>query len=171
VRGNFGEKARISCQAYEVDSKQAVYLPVPLNDTRRGPPGSEVTMLRVPSRGPEIAGLHVTEMVQLAPAAKLWPQLLVSAKSIPEVRISPICNSPLPPLVMVMIWGGLTVSTGSGGKVMAGGVILRADGDDCAEASTVSRGKLAPTGSAPTTRSATVSHLFNRRSLIIENPL
>jgi hypothetical protein len=61
----------------QVQTQRAIslYLPVPVSETKRGPPGSEVTMLMVPRRGPVIAGLKVTAMVQLAPVAKLVPQV------------------------------------------------------------------------------------------------
>jgi hypothetical protein len=120
-------------------------------------------MLTVPRRGPEIAGLQVTEMVQLAPAARLAPQVLVSAKSMPEVRMSRICKSALPLLVMVMVWGEPTVSTGCGWNVRAAGVTVSVEaGGDCGEARTVSRGK--PTPMSRATPSPLVSHPFNRSS-------
>ena len=91
-------------------------------------------MLTVPRRGPEMAGLQAMALVQLAPAARFVPQVLVSAKSMPEVRMSLICKSALPLLVIIMVWGGLSVSTGCGGNVMAAGVILSVGvGSDCGE--------------------------------------
>jgi hypothetical protein len=47
----------------------------------------------------------------------------------PEVRISLICNVARPELVMVTVWGGLTVSTGCAEKVMVAGAILSVGAD------------------------------------------
>ena len=63
-------------------------------------------------RVPVAAGLKMTLMVQLAPAATLAPQLLVSAKSLafrPETAILLTVKVALPELVKVVSWAVLVV--------------------------------------------------------------
>ena len=79
------------------------YSPVPVKGTNLGLAGSEVTMLMVPRRKPGIAGLKVTAMVQLAPAATLGPQVLLWSKSMPETKISLTCKLAEPLSVSVMV--------------------------------------------------------------------
>jgi len=59
-------------------------------------------MLRVPVRVPPAAGLKVTEMVQLAPALTLLPQVLVWEKS-PFVVMPDMVSEVLPVLVSVTV--------------------------------------------------------------------
>jgi len=69
-------------------------------------------MTTVPMRGPVIAGLKVTSMVQLAPGARLPWQLSFSEKSIPEAVMSRIVTLVLPTLASVAVLGWLLVPTG-----------------------------------------------------------
>lgn len=45
-------------------------------------------MMIVPSLGPVIAGVNVTSIVQFPPGGKLFLQVSVSVKSMPEARMS-----------------------------------------------------------------------------------
>ena len=67
-------------------------------------------IVRVPVRVPVAVGLKVTEMLQLAPAATLVPQVLVSAKS-PEAAIEVIESDAWPELVSVTDWAVLVEPT------------------------------------------------------------
>jgi hypothetical protein len=65
-------------------------------------------------RVPVAAGLKVTLMVQLAPAATLDPQLFVSAKSLelaPESAMLLRLKSAFPELVKVTTWAAVAVPT------------------------------------------------------------
>ena len=53
--------------------------PVPLSETTCGLEVAVSIIVRVPARDPAAAGVNVTEMVQLAPAARVWAQLFVAA--------------------------------------------------------------------------------------------
>src|SRR2546425_2232068 len=57
---------------------------------------------------PVAVGLKVTVMVQLAPAVRLLPQLLVWAKS-PLAAMLAMFNTAVPLLVSVDVWDGLVV--------------------------------------------------------------
>jgi len=67
-------------------------------------------MVRVPYRAPPVVGVKVTLSVQLSPAGKLPPQLLVRAKS-PLVVISPKSSTPLPGLDTVTVCAALVEPT------------------------------------------------------------
>jgi hypothetical protein len=70
----------------------ALAAPVPLNPTVCGDPLALSVTVRFPVLLPEAVGLNVTDMVQLAPAATLVPQVFVSAKS-PEIVIEEILRA------------------------------------------------------------------------------
>ena len=63
--------------------------PMPLRETVCGPPGASSVTESVPLRVPEVVGVKVTLMVQVAPEARLETQLLLSPKllltAIPEM--------------------------------------------------------------------------------------
>ena len=59
-------------------------------------------MVRAPERLPAAVGVKVTEMVQFAPAAKLDPQVLVSAKS-PDAMMELMESAPDPEFVSVTV--------------------------------------------------------------------
>ena len=64
-------------------------------------------MVSVPVCVPELVGLKVTLIAQLAPTAKEPPQLSVSANC-PEAAAPPMLTAPLPVLVTVTICEALT---------------------------------------------------------------
>jgi hypothetical protein len=79
--------------------------PVPERGTVWGLPTALSATMTAAVRVPAAAGLKVTLMVQLAPAATLAPQLLVWAKSLafaPETATLVTFRSPLPVLVRVI---------------------------------------------------------------------
>ena len=61
----------------EGDTVSVAYAPVPLNETVCEPPEALSVMVSVAARVPEAAGVKLTEIVQLAPPAKLLPQVLL----------------------------------------------------------------------------------------------
>ena len=63
-----------------------------------------------PARGPDAVGVNVTAMVQLAPLARLVPQLVVSAKS-PLAMMLVMFRTAPPVLVRITFCGGLVVLT------------------------------------------------------------
>ena len=69
-----------------------------------------VTTVTLPFLVPTEGGVKVTLTVQLAPAAKLLPQLLVWAKSPFAVMLVIVMES-LPVLLKVTGWAGLVVLT------------------------------------------------------------
>ena len=74
--------------------------PVPLNDTVCGLAAALSVNVIAPVSVPAAVGVKVTEMVQLALAAKLEPQVLVWAK-LPEAAMPLIESAPVPVLVKV----------------------------------------------------------------------
>ena len=64
----------------------------------------------MPVRVPLDVGVNVTEIEQLAPAARLDPQLCVSAKS-PDVVIELMFKAPLPEFDSVMVLAAAVVPT------------------------------------------------------------
>jgi len=67
-------------------------------------------MLRLPVLVPVAFGLKVTEIVQLAPALRLVPQVLVWEKSVKAVMLK-IVSETLPVLVSLTVWAALLVPT------------------------------------------------------------
>jgi hypothetical protein len=103
----------------ESDGPGAV--PVPERLTLVGPFGSLVAMVSVPLRDPLAAGEKVTLIVQLAPAARLVPQLFVCAKS-PLTAIELIDADAFPVLCTVTVCAALVVPTLWLGNVRLDGV-------------------------------------------------
>jgi hypothetical protein len=62
-------------------------------------------MMRVPSLGPVTAGVNVTSIVQFAPGGKLPLHESVSAKSMPEARMSRMRMVELVVLVRMTVLG------------------------------------------------------------------
>lgn len=73
-------------------------------------------IVTVPVRVPAVVGVKVTEIVQLAPAATLVPQLCVSAKS-PEAAIDAMVRAALPELVSFTVCAALVVPSVCEAKV------------------------------------------------------
>jgi hypothetical protein len=81
-------------------------VPVPARLTDCGLPAALSVRLRAAVRDPLTAGLKVTLIVQLAPAATLDPQLLVSEKSLESVPVIPMLvmlKAALPVLLRVTV--------------------------------------------------------------------
>ena len=104
----------------ESDGPGAV--PVPERLTLVGPFGSLVAMVSVPLRDPLAAGEKVTLIMQLAPAARLVPQLFVCAKS-PVAEINETVTPLVPLFVTVTARAELVVPTVCDPKSIAVGVV------------------------------------------------
>ena len=81
-----------------------VEMPVPERLTDWGLPVALSVMARAAERLPAAAGVNLTPMVQLAPAATVVPQLLLWAKSaalVPKTAMLEIFNAELPELLRV----------------------------------------------------------------------
>jgi hypothetical protein len=94
--------------------------------------GAEPRTLRLVVRVPAALGVNVTLIVQLAPAAKLAPQVLVCAKSVvfPPVNPMLVISSELLVSVLVSVTGcaALVVPTVGTAKVSAGDRVADAEG-------------------------------------------
>ena len=84
--------------------------PVPVSDTFCGLLEAESVSVSVPVRVPPAVGVKVTLTVQLAPAARLLPQLLVCEKS-PLVVMELNVTAPAVSLVAVTVWAALLAPT------------------------------------------------------------
>ena len=83
-----------------------------MSGTVSGLPEILFAMFRLPARLPNAAGVKVTLMEQLAPAAPLPTQLLVSAKSeaLAPLKVMPVMSSVVDWLfVNVTVWDPLVV--------------------------------------------------------------
>src|SRR5579863_8198268 len=81
-------------------------VPVPVSETVCGLPAALSATDTLAVRVPELAGLKVTLMVQLAPAATEVPQVLVSEKSellVPVMLIDVMLTALFPSLVRVTL--------------------------------------------------------------------
>jgi hypothetical protein len=105
-------KVRLAGESVTAGAPAPAAVPVPLKATVCGEPAALSVMVRVPVRAPLAAGVNVTEMVQLAPAATLDPQFWVSAKS-PDAEMELIANAAEPEFVSVTVWAALLDPTGS----------------------------------------------------------
>ena len=83
-------------------------VPLRATDTKPGAPLS--LMVTEPVSVPAAFGVNVTLMLQLAPAARLAPQLLVSAKA-PETLMLVMLNAAVPVLLRVTFCAALVVET------------------------------------------------------------
>ena len=84
------------------DAERATEDPVPVKATPWGEPEALSVMVRVLVRLPAAVGVKVTEMVQFAAAARLDPQVFVSAKS-PDAMIELMESAPDPEFVSITI--------------------------------------------------------------------
>ncbi len=81
-------------------------MPVPVSEAVCGLPGSESLTEIAATRVPAAVGLKLTLIVQLAPAAKLAPQVVVLVKSpafAPVMEILLIVTVVMPTLVSVVV--------------------------------------------------------------------
>src|SRR5437868_14330879 len=95
--------------------------PVPVSDTFCGLLEAESVRVSVPVRVPPAVGVKVTLTVQLAPAARLLPQLLLCEKS-PLVVMELNVTAPAVSLVAVTVWGALRAPTFCEANVSMAGV-------------------------------------------------
>jgi len=102
--------------------------PVPLAVTVWGDPVALSVTATVALRAPVAVGLNVTEIVQVAPAATLVPQLVVSGKSplLPDMEILLIVSGAVPVLFRVTVWALLAEPTLVLGKLRVAGVSFAA---------------------------------------------
>lgn len=96
-------------------------VPVPVSETDCGEPAALSIMASVPRLVPIAVGVNVTEIVQLAPAATLAPQVFVSAKS-PEAAIEVIFKAAASELVSITVCAVLVVPSVCEAKVRLAGV-------------------------------------------------
>ncbi len=104
-------------------------VPVPEKVTDCGLPVALSVRVRAAVKDPLAAGVKVTLIVQLAPAATLAPQLLVCAKSlglVPVMAILVMLKAALPVLFRVTDWAALEVPTAWLAKVRLAGERLAA---------------------------------------------
>jgi hypothetical protein len=106
-------------------------VPVPVSRPVRGLPGALSFTVNVSILGPVAVGVNVTSIVQLAPAPRLLPQLLVWANS-PVVAMLLIVADELVLLVSVTTCAALGMPTGwlpkarsKGNMVIVGGSCQR----------------------------------------------
>jgi hypothetical protein len=81
VVGALGPPTGWSGNAYCVGvtvTRLPLLTPLPLSATVRGDPVPLSVIVNVPAAGPGTVGVYATVMVQLAPAARLVPQVFVS---------------------------------------------------------------------------------------------
>lgn len=90
--------------------------------------GSEAVITTVPMRGPLIAGLKVTSIVQFAPGARLPWHWSFSEKSMPDAVMSRMVTGLFPTLASVAVIGWLLSPTGWVPKSILGGVRVTEDG-------------------------------------------
>jgi len=98
--------------------------PSPESVTVCGLPLAFELMVSEAVRVPVAFGLNVTETTQLAPGARVLPQLLVWSNSVAFVpmRVMVVMFSVSPPVfVSVTVWAALVVFSNCGAKVSAGG--------------------------------------------------
>jgi hypothetical protein len=103
---------------------------VPLSDTCCGLAAALSVNVIAPVSVPAAVGVKVTEMAQLALAARLVPQVLVWAK-LPEAAIPPIERAPVPEFFKVIVWAALVVATVWLAKVKLAADKLTAGVDAC----------------------------------------
>ncbi len=87
-------------------------VPVPLSDADCGEPEAlSVTVIAAVS-APATCGVKVTEMMQLALAARVAPQVLVWLNALaltPVIAMLPTLSAALPGLESVIVWGAEVV--------------------------------------------------------------
>lgn len=91
-------------------------VPVPLKLTVCGESPALSVIVNVPVRLPADVGVKVTEIVQLAPAATLLPQVLTSAKS-PDALMEAMERDAVPEFVSVIVRAALVEPVACASKV------------------------------------------------------
>ena len=105
-------------------------VPVPVNVTTWGLPGSESVMISVPARANAAFGAKVTLTRQFAPAARAVPQVVVNAKSpgfAPPMAIPAMLSDVVPLLVTVTLLAALVVPIRRVAKVSDTGETVTAE--------------------------------------------
>src|SRR4051794_15847999 len=100
-------------------------MPAPASATLCAPTASDAV------RGPVAPGMKVTRTAQLAPAASVASQVVVSVKSdafVPETAIAPSVAVDDPPFVTVTVEGALAVPTLCAPKSAVAGLTVTAAG-------------------------------------------
>lgn len=90
--------------------------PVPFNAIVCGLPGALSVIVIAPESVPRAPGVNMTVIVQLAPAARLLPQLFDWAK-LPFTAMLVMVKAALPVLLTVTVCGALVVPTACAGNV------------------------------------------------------
>lgn len=104
----------VSCNADNDAPGEPAGTPVPVNDTELLAGVALWAIVSVPLRLPAAVGANDTEIVQLADAARLLPEvqvLLPTAKSLPAIAVVPSTNAALPVLVSVTVCAAAVVPT------------------------------------------------------------
>jgi hypothetical protein len=91
--------------------------PVPVTFITCGPPGALSTMEIAPAVTPAVVAVYATVIVQLAPAARLEPQVFVSVKVEGVTAILVIDNFVLFSFVTVTVSEPVEIPSGAPGKV------------------------------------------------------
>ena len=97
---------RLPKERLEGETPANEVVPVPERLTVCGLPVALSAILTIAARSPDVVGLKVTLIVQLEPAPKLDPQLLLWTKSLalaPEAAMLVTFNDALPELVRVTV--------------------------------------------------------------------
>lgn len=128
--------------------------PVPVSATDSGLFDALLVTVSVPVAEPEAVGVNVTETVQLAPAARVLPQVLVCANG-PVVATAEMSAVAPPPLVTVVVCAALVEPTVVLPNVSSAG---DADSDGVA-------------GVVPVPVSETVSGLFDALLVTVRVPV
>jgi hypothetical protein len=98
----------------------ALLTPVPLNATVRGDPVPLSVMVNEPVTAPATVGVYTTAMVQLAPAARLAPQVFVSLNGAP-VWMLVMLSAVVWPFVSVTVAGALALPMAWDGNASCAG--------------------------------------------------
>lgn len=84
------------------EAERATEDPVPVKATLWGEPLALSVMVRTPVRLPDAVGVKMIDMVQFAAAARLDPQVLVSAKS-PDAMMELMASALDPEFVSITV--------------------------------------------------------------------
>ena len=109
-------KVKVVVESVAAGAVTTGFAPVPLKATVCGEPPALSVIVSVPERAPAAVGVKVIEIVQLAPIARLLPQVLISEKS-PETAIAPSVSAAVPELVRITVCTALVVPIVCDGKV------------------------------------------------------
>jgi hypothetical protein len=103
-----GAKVKLVVESVAAGAVTIGFAPVPLKAKVWGEPVALSVIVRLPARVPAAVGVKAIEIVQVAAAATLRPQVLVSEKS-PDTAIAPSVSAAVPELVSVTVCAALVV--------------------------------------------------------------